>query len=112
VANKEIDLFVPFYFSHFFDPKKQTKIPHAPNLVGCLAAEFGVEDYKETAYILMELATEGSVFDLMEKMEKDGSRRFTEDQIIGIFRDVCTGTRALHLNEPPIAHRDIKIENV
>jgi len=37
---------------------------------------------------------------------------FTEKKICSIFKQVCLALQALHSQNPPIAHRDIKIENV
>jgi AP2-associated kinase len=60
-------------------------------------------------YILLELCEEGSLFDLMMKHE---TTKLNEKQIIFIMREVCEGVKALHTCEPPIVHRDLKIENV
>ena len=63
-------------------------------------------------YILMEYADDGTVFDLMESMEKSGGRRFSENDVLYIFKCACQGTKALHDLNPPIAHCDLKIENI
>ncbi len=38
--------------------------------------------------------------------------RFTESEIWSIFSDVCEALEVLHNREEPIAHRDVKVENV
>ena len=57
-------------------------------------------------YILSELCTGGTIFDLLEKY--DG--KLTEKQIIHICVDICNGLQEMHQNG--FSHRDVKIENV
>ncbi|XP_015788863.1 BMP-2-inducible protein kinase [Tetranychus urticae] len=37
---------------------------------------------------------------------------FTEKQVLKIFCDICEAVAKLHHNNPPIIHRDLKIENI
>lgn len=57
----------------------------------------------------MEFCNGGSLFDLMAK---DPNARFPEDQIVGFIKEITQGIKAMHMMNPPMAHRDIKIENV
>ncbi|KAL6605102.1 kinase-like protein [Neocallimastix sp. 'constans'] len=59
--------------------------------------------------ILMEYCSEGHVVDLMNTRLKV---RLTEKEIINIFFSVCKAVAHLHYQNPPIIHRDIKVENV
>lgn len=59
--------------------------------------------------IVCELCEQGSLFDLL--MKYDG--KLSENQIIFIMSDICKGLQRMHEIKPlPIAHRDIKIENI
>jgi AP2-associated kinase len=59
--------------------------------------------------ILMEYCSEGHVVDLMNSRLKV---RLTENEILNIFYSVCKAVAHLHYQNPPIVHRDIKVENV
>ncbi|KAL3692510.1 hypothetical protein R1sor_006161 [Riccia sorocarpa] len=57
------------------------------------------------------------VMDYCEKMlanvlEQRGAGYFEEKQLLLIFRDICNAVYAMHCQSPPIAHRDLKVENV
>ncbi|VFQ75894.1 unnamed protein product [Cuscuta campestris] len=49
---------------------------------------------------------------LVGVLEGRGSGYFDEKQILTIFRDVCNAVFAMHGQSPPIAHRDLKAENL
>ena len=53
--------------------------------------------------------TGGHLLDIMKGM---GSQRFSESQILRILQDLCAALSYLHHMEPPVAHRDIKLENL
>ena len=38
--------------------------------------------------------------------------KLIEEQIIYIICDIARGLKVMHDHDPPIAHRDIKIENI
>jgi serine/threonine protein kinase len=70
------------------------------------------------AVILMELCSGGSLFDMMAK---NPNARLKESQVITIalvmssnisVKEVAQGIKAMHSLSPPMAHRDIKIENI
>ncbi|XP_024021033.1 AP2-associated protein kinase 1 isoform X2 [Morus notabilis] len=49
---------------------------------------------------------------LVSVLESRGSVYFDEKQVLSIFRDVCNAVFAMHCQSPPIAHRDLKAENI
>lgn len=49
---------------------------------------------------------------LVNVLESRGAGYFDEKQILTIFRDVCNAVFAMHCHSPPIAHRDLKAENL
>jgi AP2-associated kinase len=58
--------------------------------------------------ILMELCTDGSLLDHINNYQGD----IPEQEALKIIKDICSGLNTMHSKNPPIAHRDIKIENV
>eukprot|EP00050_Salpingoeca_kvevrii_P012825 m.24962 g.24962 ORF g.24962 m.24962 type:complete len:559 (+) comp4364_c0_seq1:245-1921(+) len=59
--------------------------------------------------LLMEYCPGGHVVDIMNRRL---NRPFEEKEVLKIFSDVCLGLAALHHQDPPVIHRDIKCENV
>jgi len=59
--------------------------------------------------LLIEYCSRGHVLDLMNKRLNSG---FNESEILHIFSDVCQAISRLHFNKVPIAHRDLKVENI
>ncbi|GAB4832687.1 hypothetical protein Ancab_006702 [Ancistrocladus abbreviatus] len=49
---------------------------------------------------------------LVNVLENRGAGYFEEKQVLTIFRDVCNAVFAMHCQSPPIAHRDLKAENL
>ncbi|XP_043691220.1 AP2-associated protein kinase 1-like isoform X2 [Telopea speciosissima] len=49
---------------------------------------------------------------LVNVLENRGVGYFEEKQILSIFRDVCNAVFAMHCQSPPVAHRDLKAENL
>ncbi|XP_042481319.1 AP2-associated protein kinase 1 isoform X2 [Macadamia integrifolia] len=60
------------------------------------------------AFLVMEFCEKS----LVNVLENRGAGYFEEKQIISIFRDVCNAVFAMHCLSPPIAHRDLKAENL
>ena len=58
--------------------------------------------------ILMELCTGGHLLNLLEKFNGE----LNENQILYVIRDIAAGIRHMHTMKPPMAHRDIKVENI
>jgi AP2-associated kinase len=57
----------------------------------------------------MEFCSSGSLIDIIKKREKFF---FSELQIIQFMGQIIAGLEVLHSSSPPIAHRDLKIENI
>ena len=58
--------------------------------------------------ILMELCTDGTLLDYIN----NSTNAITEKQILYIIREISLALLHMHSQDKPIAHRDIKIENV
>ncbi len=80
------------------------QITNCPNIVRILDAS----ETKSEVDILMELCTEGSLLDYINNAEGN----ISETAALKIVRDIANGLMGMHSQNPPIAHRDIKIENV
>ncbi|KAL6042137.1 AP2-associated protein kinase 1 [Balamuthia mandrillaris] len=65
---------------------------------------FGTETVLVTEY-----CENGSLLDLMLRRIQTKLR---EDEIFAIFTKVCEAVHYLHSQDPPVAHRDLKVENV
>ncbi|KAJ5922686.1 hypothetical protein N7516_010389, partial [Penicillium verrucosum] len=74
---------------------------HHPNLL-CLKESF---DESDGAYLVLELAPEGELFNWIVN-----NKKMTEDETRGVFRQLFDGLKYLH--ERGIVHRDIKPENI
>ncbi|KAI8368181.1 kinase-like domain-containing protein [Radiomyces spectabilis] len=61
------------------------------------------------ALILMEYCPGGGVIDLMNRRLQ---QRLTEPEILQIFGDVCEALAYMHYCNPPVLHRDLKVENI
>ena len=79
------------------------------NIVKCFGVKKVRQDNSEVFYCLLEYMPEGSLFDLMEKRQNE---KFSEAHCLKIFKQVCSGIRVMHSMSPPLAHRDLKIENI
>ncbi|KAM3323345.1 putative serine/threonine-protein kinase DDB [Capsicum chacoense] len=79
-----------------------------PNIVTLHAhAILDVGRTKE-ALLVMEYCDQS----LVSVLENRGAGFFEEKQVLLIFRDVCNAVFAMHCQSPPIAHRDLKAENL
>lgn len=79
-----------------------------PNIVTLLAnSVFDMGRTKE-AILVMEYCEKS----LVSVLESRGTAYFDEKKILAIFRDVCNAVFAMHCQSPPIAHRDLKAENL
>lgn len=79
-----------------------------PNIIAlCAHSIFDMGRTKE-ALICMEYCEKT----LVSVLEGRGSGYYDEKQVLVIFRDVCNAVFAMHGQSPPIAHRDLKAENL
>lgn len=60
-------------------------------------------------FLLMEYCSGGSLIDFMNTRLRN---RLTEPEILKIFSDVAEGVACMHYLQPPLLHRDLKVENV
>eukprot|EP01116_Phalansterium_solitarium_P015950 TRINITY_DN3595_c0_g1_i1.p1 TRINITY_DN3595_c0_g1~~TRINITY_DN3595_c0_g1_i1.p1 ORF type:complete len:1098 (-),score=430.43 TRINITY_DN3595_c0_g1_i1:176-3469(-) len=61
--------------------------------------------------VLMEFCSGGGLTDLLNDYFARG-KKLPEADIFAIFQDICCGVATLHNRDEPIAHRDLKVENV
>ncbi|CAM0950845.1 unnamed protein product [Alopecurus aequalis] len=79
-----------------------------PNVVTLVAHAILDMGHGREAFLVMEFCEKS----LVSALESRGAGFFDEDKIALIFRDVCNAVFAMHCQTPPIAHRDLKAENV
>ena len=84
-------------------------MPDTAHIVKCFGVKKVKQENSDVFYCLLEYMSEGSLFDYMEKKQKE---RFDEPTCLRIFRQICDGIQVMHHMNPPLAHRDLKIENV
>jgi AP2-associated kinase len=59
-------------------------------------------------YILSEYCPGGHILDLLEKY----NGKLKETQILMVLKHTVRGIKYMHQQDPPVAHRDIKVENI
>ncbi|KAL6899325.1 hypothetical protein ACP4OV_005983 [Aristida adscensionis] len=79
-----------------------------PNVVTLVAHDVFDMGRTKEALLVMEFCEKS----LVSAMESRGSGYYEEKKALLIFRDVCNAVFAMHGQSPPIAHRDLKAENV
>ncbi|RMZ84405.1 hypothetical protein DV738_g653, partial [Chaetothyriales sp. CBS 135597] len=60
-------------------------------------------------FLLMEFCQGGGLIDFMNTRLQN---RLTEPEILEIFTDIAEGVACMHYLDPPLLHRDLKVENV
>ena len=83
-----------------------SKIPKSKNIVDI----FDYELTEKKAYIVMELCEEGTLLDYVKAVDKN--KIISESEVLNIVYNIANGLSRMHSAKPPIAHRDIKIENI
>ncbi|ONM20326.1 putative serine/threonine-protein kinase [Zea mays] len=79
-----------------------------PNVVTLVAHAILDMGRMREALLLMEFCGKS----LVSVLEGRGAGYFDEEKVALIFRDVCNAVFAMHCQTPPLAHRDLKAENV
>ncbi|KAK9282839.1 hypothetical protein L1049_011062 [Liquidambar formosana] len=79
-----------------------------PNVVTLYAHTILDMGRTKEALLVMEYCEKS----LVSVLESRGAGYFEEKQVLAIFRDVCNAVFAMHCQSPPIAHRDLKAENL
>lgn len=85
------------------------RLPQHPNIVRCLG--FATEATPGGGHIvkmLMEMCCGGHLLDFMDS--KDG--KLSAREVLEPFTQIVSAVRHLHVQRPPIQHRDLKVENV
>ena len=88
--------------------KREIKIWKELSKFGNIVELIDFEFTENHAYVVMELCEEGSLLDLVNNHEGN----ISEVEALLIFNQVLLGVNAMHSQKPPIAHRDLKIENI
>ena len=87
------------------------KIRH-PNVVAYCGVWYKpLQPFGTEVNLLMELCPGGHLLDLQRRREQAG-RPLTEQEIVRLFVQCCRGVECLHRFDPPVAHRDVKLENL
>jgi AP2-associated kinase len=81
------------------------KVSNHANIIKLVDYDIG----ENHVFILMELASEGT---LLEMINDRPDSTINENLALLIIKEVSCGLNHMHSQEKPIAHRDIKIENV
>ncbi|XP_020692033.1 probable serine/threonine-protein kinase DDB_G0276461 isoform X1 [Dendrobium catenatum] len=79
-----------------------------PNVVTLVAHSILDMGRRKEVLLVLEFCEES----LVHVLESRGTAYFEEKKVLSIFRDVCNAVFAMHSLSPPIAHRDLKAENV
>ncbi|KAG0455697.1 hypothetical protein HPP92_023485 [Vanilla planifolia] len=79
-----------------------------PNVVTLIAHSIYDMGRRKEVMLVMDFCEKS----LVNVLESRGAVYYEEKQALLIFRDVCNAVFALHTQSPPIAHRDLKAENV
>lgn len=79
-----------------------------PNVVTLVAHSILDMGRRKEVLLVLEFCGES----LVNVLESRGTAYLEEKKVLSIFRDVCNAVFAMHSLSPPIAHRDLKAENV
>ena len=83
--------------------------PH-PNIVQLHAvSEIKGQGGVTEVYFLMDLCTGGTLYNIMERFE---NQKLSYKQLLQMFFHISRAVLHMHSQSPPIAHRDMKLENV
>eukprot|EP00947_MAST-08B_sp_MAST-8B-sp1_P003890 g3890.t1 len=85
------------------------RLPPHPNVARFVAASSMEDAHSVTFLILMEYCPGGGLNDLLDARR---TRRLSEREVLTVMLHVASGVAHLHAQEPAIAHRDLKTENI
>ena len=67
-------------------------------------------------WMLLEYCSNGSLIDLIYEKDKHGQYQrgapLAQERVLEIFEGLAASTAHMHSLDPPVAHRDLKLENV
>ncbi|CAD6948046.1 unnamed protein product [Tilletia controversa] len=90
------------FIAHFLEASASTIQAPSGSPQGSAAGGYEI-------FILMEYCPGGGLIDLMNARLRN---RLREAEILHIFAQVCEGVAHMHHQDPPILHRDLKVENI
>eukprot|EP00013_Stygamoeba_regulata_P005828 CAMPEP_0177631186 /NCGR_PEP_ID=MMETSP0447-20121125/1612_1 /TAXON_ID=0 /ORGANISM="Stygamoeba regulata, Strain BSH-02190019" /LENGTH=349 /DNA_ID=CAMNT_0019132647 /DNA_START=216 /DNA_END=1265 /DNA_ORIENTATION=- len=96
------------YTSAMQEVDLMASIPPHNNIVKFMGHKVLSRGPSREVLILMELCS-GTIVDLINSTLPE---KLQQTRILAIFADVCRAVVHLHAMSPPIAHRDLKLENV
>jgi cyclin G-associated kinase len=82
-----------------------------PEIVTYFGSSVVEHGSSKDAYIVMEFCQSGHLFGVLQKMASE-NRLFPPREAARLMAQVAAGLRVLHAQTPPVAHRDIKLENI
>lgn len=82
---------------------------HVVSFIDSHAAKSLTVEGSYEVFLLMEYCERGGLIDFLNTRLQN---RLREDEILSIMSQTVQGIAAMHALEPPLIHRDIKIENV
>lgn len=88
----------------------QRSLRNHPNIISFIeASATNLQGGGYEVFILMEFAAGGGIIDLMNARLRT---RLSEREVLKIFGDVASGLSVMHHMDPPLMHRDLKVENI
>ncbi|CCF59743.1 hypothetical protein KAFR_0H03330 [Kazachstania africana CBS 2517] len=82
---------------------------HVVSYIDSHASKSNFNNGSYEVFLLMEYCERGGLIDFMNTRLQN---RLTESEVLSITSQVAQGIAAMHALQPPLLHRDIKIENV
>ncbi|KAK5780835.1 serine/threonine protein kinase PRK1 PWA37_003492 [Arxiozyma heterogenica] len=82
---------------------------HVVSYIDSHAKKFSIENGSYEVIMLMEYCKNGGLLNFLNTRLRN---RLTEIEVLNIMSQTCQGVAAMHKLQPPLIHRDIKIENV
>ena len=80
---------------------------HVVSYIDSHAAKSNLQDGSYEVFLLMEFCERGGLIDFLNTRLQN---RLTEQEVLDIFIQVCQGVASMHALQPPLIHRDIKID--
>ena len=94
--------------SHKKQIKREIKIWKELSKFGNIVELIDYEFTEKNVFVVMELCEEGTLLDFVNNHEGN----ISEVEALLIFNQILLGVNVMHSQKPPIAHRDLKIENI
>ncbi|MCO5552002.1 hypothetical protein L7F22_005510 [Adiantum nelumboides] len=79
-----------------------------PNIITLEAQSMYDMNGTKECFLVMEYCEKTMV----DVLNNRGAGHYEETQLLLMFRDVCNAVYAMHCQTPPVAHRDLKAENL